>query len=146
MGIIGLIFLFVALVLIGVGIALGLVACLLAALLLGMGILSTSLMVGFLSRSRARGVRAFLLQVGLFSGIPAGVACAWLGRTLVTGENGGWPVVFCGAIAGAVAGVVVALLLDFASHRLHRWALNRRKPAGKKPPEGVPPHRDDSGN
>jgi hypothetical protein len=146
MGIIGLIFLLVALGLIGVGIALGLVACLLAALLLGMGILSTSVMVGFLSRSRARGVRALLLQVGLFSGIPAGVACAWLGRTLVTGENGGWPVVFCGAIAGALAGVVVALLLDFASHRLHRWALDRMKPAGKNPPEGVPPQRDDSGN
>ena len=143
MGIIALIFFFVALVLIGVGIALGLVACLFAALLLGTGVLSTSFIVGFLSRSRAEGIRAFLLQCGVLAGIPAGAACAWLGQSLVTGTPGGWPVAVCGALAGAIAGIVVALLLDLASRHLHRWALERIKPAGKTPLDAIPQHPQD---
>ena len=64
MGIITLIFFIVALVIIGVGIAVGLVACLLAAVLLGLGVLSTSFLVGFLTRSRAEGIRAFAVDAG----------------------------------------------------------------------------------
>jgi len=145
MGIIALIFLLVALVLIGVGIVLGLAACLLAALLLGLGVLSSSLIVGFRSRSSAEGIRAFLLQCGVLAGIPAGAVCAWLGQSLVTGTPGGWPVTVCGALAGAIAGIVVALLLDLASRHLHRWALERIKPAGKAPLDAIPQHPQDSG-
>ena len=145
MGIIALIFFFVALVLIGVGIALGLVACLFAALLLGTGVLSTSFIVGFLSRSRAEGIRAFLVQCGVLAGIPAGAACAWLGQSLVTGTPGGWPVAVCGALAGAAAGVVVALSLDHASRHLHRWALERIKSAGKPPLDAIPQQPQDPG-
>jgi hypothetical protein len=140
MGIIALIFLFVALVLIGVGIALGLVACLFAALLLGMGVLSTSFIIGFLTRSRAEGIRAFLLQAGVLIGIPAGAASAWLGQTLVTGAAGGWPVATCGALAGAIAGILVALMLDVVSQHLHRWAVDRFKPAGKPSPDAIRHH------
>lgn len=138
MGIILLIFLLVALVLIGVGIALGLAACLLAALLLGMGVLSSSVIVGFRSRSSAEGIRAFLLQCGVLTGIPAGAVCAWLGQSLVTGSPGGWQIAVCGGLAGAIAGIVVALSLDLASRHLHRWALERIKPAIKSPLDGIP--------
>lgn len=145
MAIFTLLFLLVALVLIGVGIALGLAACLLAALLLGMGVLSSSVIVGFRSRSSAEGIRAFLLQCGVLAGIPAGAACAWLGQSLVTGTPGGWPVAVCGALAGAIAGIVVALLLDLASRHLHRWALDRIKPAGKSSLDALHQHPHDPG-
>jgi hypothetical protein len=95
-------------------------------------------MVGFLTRSRAEGIRAFLLQAGVLTGMPAGAACAWLGRTLVTGNAGGWPVAVVGALAGAVAGIAVALLLDLATRHLHRWALERIKPAKKTSPDAFP--------
>ena len=146
MGIIAVIFLLVALVLIGVGIVLGLVACLLASVLLGMGVLSTSVIVGFLTSSRAEGIRAFLLQAGVLTGMPAGAACAWLGRTLVTGTAGAWPIAIIGALAGAIAGISVALLLDLASRHLHRWALERINPAKKSPPGAIPLPPRDSGS
>lgn len=148
MGIILLIFLLVALVLIGVGIVLGMVACLLAALLLGMGVLSSSVIVGFRSRSSAEGIRAFLLQCVVLAGIAAGAAgaaCAWLGQSLVTGTPGGWPIAVCGALAGAIAGIVVALSLDLASRHLHRWALERIKPGGKTRLDAIPQHSQDPG-
>lgn len=145
MGIVALIFLLVALVLIGFGIVLGLAACLLAALLLGMGVLSSSFIVGFRSRSSAEGIRAFLLQCGVLAGIPAGAACTWLGQSLVTGTPGGWPIVVCGALAGAIAGIVVALMLDLASRHLHRWALERIKPATKPALDAIPQHPQDPG-
>ena len=146
MGIIALIFLLVALVLIGVGIALGIAACLLAALLLGMGVLSSSFIVGFRSRSSAEGIRALFLQCGVLAGVPAGAACAWLGQSLVTGTPGGWPVALCGALAGAIAGIVVALLLDLASRHLHRWAIERIKPAGKSRLDAIRHHSQDPGS
>lgn len=145
MAIFTLLFLLVALVLIGVGIALGIAACLLAALLLGMGVLSSSLIVGFRSRSSAEGIRAFLLQCGVLAGIPAGAACAWLGQSLVSGTPGGWPIAVCGGLAGAIAGIVVALSLDLASRHLHRWALERIKPGGKASLDTIPQHSQDPG-
>ena len=143
MAIFTLIFFLVVLVLIGFGIALGIAACLLAALLLGMGVLSSSVIVGFRSRSSAEGIRAFLLQCGVLAGIPAGTACAWLGQSLVTGTPGGWPIAVCGALAGAIAGIVVALSLDLASRHLHRWVLERIKPAGKSDLDAIPQHPQD---
>ena len=74
-----LVFLVVALVLVGVGFAVGLVACVLGACLLGLGVLSSSLFVGVTSRRPALGVRLFLLQCGVFTGLPAGAVGAWLG-------------------------------------------------------------------
>ena len=59
MALFGLIFLFVMLVLIGVGIALGLVASVIAAVLVGLGVLSSSVVVGVLARRTSAGVRAF---------------------------------------------------------------------------------------
>ena len=140
MGIITLIFFIVALVIIGVGIAVGLVACLLAAVLLGLGVLSTSFLVGFLTRSRAEGIRAFLLQAGVLIGTPAGAAGAWLGLSLFTGATGGWPAVVCGALAGAIAGIVLALLLDLALQQLHRRVIGPIKSAAKTPRDTIPGH------
>lgn len=115
-------FLVVALILIGVGIVVGLVACGIAAVLFAVGILSSSVVVGLLTRRPAAGVRAFLLQCAILAGIPAGILCAWLAHSILSAAGPGWLISLYGGLGGAVAGVVIALLLDFIIRRLHGWA------------------------
>ena len=139
MALFGLVFLVVALVLIGIGIAIGLVACVLAAALAGLGIVSSSFLIGMRTGRPAVGIRAFLLQCGVLAGIPAGALCAWLAQAFLKAYGSGWPVFVYGAAGGAVAGVIVALSLDFVSRRLHAWASARllpsTPPASHEPPK-----------
>ena len=58
MAVFGLMFLVVALILIGIGIVVGLVACCIAGVLFAVGILSSSVVVGLLTRRPAAGIRA----------------------------------------------------------------------------------------
>ena len=118
----GLIFLVVALILIGVGIVVGFVACCIAAVLFAVGILSSSVVIGLLTRRPIAGFRAFVLQCAILAGIPSGIVCAWLAHSILSAAGPGWLISLYGALGGAVAGLVIALLLDFVFRRLHRWA------------------------
>lgn len=122
MALFGLIFLAVALILIGVGIVVGVIVCGLAAVLVAVGVLSSSIVVGLLTRRPAAGVRVFLLQGTLLAGIPYGVLCAWLVHYMLAPASPGWIISLYGAVGGAAAGAVIALLLDFIFRRLHTWA------------------------
>jgi hypothetical protein len=122
MALFGLMFLVVALILIGIGIVVGVVACCIAAVLLAVGILSSSVVVGLLTRRPVAGMRAFLLQCAILAGIPSGILCAWLARAILSAAGPVWLISFYGALGGAVAGLVIALLLDFLFRRMHRWA------------------------
>ena len=132
MAIVSLVFAIIVLFLIGVGIAVGLVACGLAALLMGLGVISSSFVVGIRSGRPADGIRVFLLQCGVIAGVPAGAVCALLGSSLLAELNGvvDWPVMIFGGLAGALAGVLVALAMDHMSRRLHGWAAGRLHGAG----------------
>ena len=123
MALFSIVFIVVALVLIGVGIALGLVACALAAALIGLGVASSSVLVGLHSGRAEAGLRMLLIQLGLLAGIPAGVFCAWIARTAFEAYGHGWPVLIYGALGGAVAGLLIALLLDSVARRLRAWAF-----------------------
>jgi hypothetical protein len=135
MALFGLVFLVVALILIGVGIVLGLVACGIAAVLVAVGVVSSSVVVGLFRRSSASGVRAFLLQCGILAGIPAGILCAWLAHSIFEAYGSGWLVFLYGALGGALGGVIIALLVDFIYRRVHTWAsaklalVTRSRPA-----------------
>src|SRR2546423_15296269 len=122
MALFGLMFLVVALILIGVGIVVGLVVCGIAAVLFAVGIVSSSVIVGLLTRRPAAGIRAFLLQCAVLPGIPSGILCAWLAHAFLSAAGPGWLISMYGALGGALAGVVIALLLDFLFRRGHRWA------------------------
>lgn len=115
--------LFSALVLTGIGLAIGLFACALAGILLSAGVVSTSVLIALRSSRPALGVRAFLLQCGVLAGVPAGAICAWLAQTLFVAYDSGWAVLLAGAVGGALSGLVIALGLDLASRRLHAWAV-----------------------
>jgi hypothetical protein len=125
MEIVSLLFCIVVLILIGVGFAIGLVACVLAAVLLGLGVISSSFVIGLWSGRPSAAMRAFLIQCGVLAGIPAGAACAWLAKTLVAEASSEWVVLFSGALAGATAGVAIALMLDFVFRRMHAWGSSR---------------------
>jgi len=134
MALFALMFLVVALILIGVGIVVGIVACCIAAVLFAVGVLSSSVVVGILTRRPAAGVRAFLLQCSLLAGIPAGILCAWLAHSIASAAGPGWLISLYGALGGAVAGVIIALLLDFIFLRLRRWASEKM---GKATPRDI---------
>jgi len=127
MGIVTLILAAIVLFLVGVGIAVGLVVCAFAALLVGLGVLSSSVIVGLHSGRTTDGIRAFLLQCGILLGVPAGAVCALLATSLITELQGAadWVVLIRGGLCGALAGVIVALALNAMSQRLHAWAALR---------------------
>jgi hypothetical protein len=128
MGIPGLIMLLVMVVLVGAGIGIGLFACALAAGLAMLGVVSSSVALGFLTKRPATAVRALLLQCGILAGIPAGAVTAWVGRTVLEHVDESWMIAVYGGIGGAFAGALLALLLDFIFRRTHAWVEQRMKP------------------
>lgn len=125
MGIFGLIAALVMLVLIGIGIGVGLFACAITAVLVMLGVVSSSVAMGFFTKRPATALRALLLQCGILAGIPAGAVTAWVGRTFLEKVDESWLIAVYGGIAGAFAGAVVALMLDFIFRRTHLWVEGR---------------------
>jgi len=130
----GLVFLIVALLIIGAGFAMGLVACLVAAVLIGLGVISSSFVAGLLSRRVVVGFRVFLIQCGVLAGIPAGAACAWLAQYFFAAYGSGWPVLIYGALGGAFAGLLIAVAVAFIADRLQKWASSHLIPSSSRPP------------
>lgn len=118
----GLTIAIVALILIGVGIAAGLVAFGMAALLTGLGVISSSVAAGFLAGKTQTGVRVFLIQCGVLAGIPAGALCAWILNKVLAHVDSSWLIPVYGGIGGAVAGLLIALMMDFIFRRVQGWA------------------------
>lgn len=123
----GLIMLLVMVVLIGAGIGIGLFACAIAAGLAMLGVVSSSVALGFVTKRPATAVRALLLQCGILAGIPAGAVTAWVGRSVLEHVDESWMIAVYGGIGGAFAGAMLALLLDFIFRRTHAWVEQRMK-------------------
>lgn len=123
MGLPFLIFAIVCFVLIGVGLALGLVAAALGFALVSLGIVSSSLLLGVWKKRPATAMRAFLVQCGLFAGIPAGLLCGAFAQAFF--EMPAAPTITAGACAGAASGLLVALVCD----TLVRWSIDSFHPA-----------------
>jgi hypothetical protein len=122
MALFALFFLVVMLILIGVGIVVGVVLCCVAAFLCAVGVISSSVVIGVVSRRPSAAVRAFLFQCALIAGIPSGILCAWIAHSVFSVSADVWLISLYGVLGGAVAGLIIALLLDFISRRVQRWA------------------------
>ena len=128
MGALGLLGAAVALILVGVGLALGTVAALLTVILVVAGVVSSSVALGVLRGTARSGFRAFVLQCGVIAGIPAGILCAWIASSVRhIMETDLLRILVVGAMSGAVAGACVAMLLVFIVQRLGNWAGARLK-------------------
>lgn len=133
MALLGLLFLGVIFVMTGVGIVLGLAAVSALLALVGLGVVSSSLLIGLRTGRSQAGIRVFLIQGCLLAAVPAGALIAWAGYEWAQVQEVPFPLVNsaalmaagAGAVAGALAGLAVALMLAAISHRLHAWAAAR---------------------
>lgn len=126
---------FAMIAVLGVGIGLGLFAAAVGAMLAGLGIISSSVALGFLTRRPAAAMRAFLLQCGVLAGIPVGAVTAWVGHEVInsiatwqgwSAGNWEWKIPLFGAVGGALAGLILALLMDYVLRKTHAWVESRR--------------------
>ncbi len=132
LGILALFVFAVILVLIGAGIvmalallALAALAALAGAVLVGLGVVSTSVLVGFAERRLSAGFTALALQVGALAGLPFGIGGFWLVQRLLDLRLGlGW-VALGGAVCGALSGAAVGLLFALACARVVLWGRGR---------------------
>jgi fructose-specific phosphotransferase system IIC component len=119
MGFVALLALIVALVLLGICLAFGVIAGASLALLLGVGVISTSCLIGLRTRRPSAAVRAFLFQCCGLSGIPIGILCAWALRSFWSQEA--WldgKTALSGAIGGLLAGLFSAWCVDLILKQL----------------------------
>lgn len=121
-------FLIILLILVGIGVAVGLVFCAITAVLLAAGLVSTSAVLGVLHGSALAGFRALIWQAGAFSGMISGIAVVAGVRIFMdTWHEGAGPWI-SGALGGMLGGLLVALLLDILVRRLAVW-LNKNNAA-----------------
>lgn len=115
----------VCMVLMGLGLAAGIVVCAAAAMLAGLGIVSSSAAVGLLRRSPSSAFRALFIQLGAAAGIPCGIGAAWSVSALA---HAGWSrlfIILLGGGCGMACGIGVALLFNFVWGRIVAWWLER---------------------
>ena len=122
MALFGIVFLTVALVLLGVGLAIGIFVMVAAVGLLSLGILSSSVLVGLKTGRPRTAIRAFLILSGVAVGSLGGVICAWALAFLFEAYSGGGLVFAYGALAGAVVGAALSLLFELFARRVYTWA------------------------
>lgn len=124
----------IMLIIIGAGIGVGLFLCVVASALVLLGVISSSAVLGFITRKPATALRVFLLQCGILTGIPCGALLAWAGHHLVRYAEElavqwpgslEWQVPLLGAIGGGLGGAVLALSMDFILRRSHAWLSQR---------------------
>lgn len=129
MDIFGLIVAVIALMLIGVGIALGLVACAAGGGLLATGVVSSSVIVGFWKRRTLAGVQMFFVQCGILAGAPVGAVLAWIAWHVWPMIDGEWHVLAAGAAGGAIAGLITAWMASVATNGIakHAWPWLRQR-------------------
>lgn len=125
MGFVALFALIVALVLLGICLAFGVIAGAFLALLLGVGVISTSCLIGLRTRRPAAAVRALLFQCGSLSGIPMGILCAWALRSFMSQEAGpDGKTILSGAMGGLLAGLFSAWCVDLILKQLQKRAAS----------------------
>jgi hypothetical protein len=119
------IFFIVVVVVIVVGVVLGLALLALIMLLVAVGIISSSVLIGFLRRRPGSAITALFVQVGAVAGMPFGVAGFWIVKSLMDLQLSSYLVVLGGAICGLVSGVIVGLLFSLVCKRVYRWSADR---------------------
>jgi hypothetical protein len=115
-------------IVIGIGAVIGLIVCVLAAILIGLGVISSSVAVGLFSKRLSSGLRAFLIQCTVIASLVTGTGCGLLlhlffGRASLTEAT------LCGALGGVAAGLLIAASVDFVLCRLNRWTQEKVQPA-----------------
>jgi len=115
----------IVLMVIGAGIGLALVSAAAAWVLVLMGIVSTSLVMGILRRSLGAGVRSFVYQGAAVAGAVAGLGIGFFVRWLLANSWTNGMTALIGAGAGLAGGLVLAAILVFAVSATIRFIQTR---------------------
>jgi hypothetical protein len=117
----------VILLLIGVGICLGVVCLVVTAILVTLGIITTSAAAGIAARKPRTGFKVLFLQLGAAAAIPCGVGCAclavWLLDLAVTPLQAG----VTGGLLGLFFGLGLAALFNYVWDNALNWMVARFK-------------------
>lgn len=124
MALFGLVFVAVALALVGVGLAIGFILAVAFAALIALGILSSSTLIGLMTRRPRAALRAFLIQGAVLAGGMFGALCAMLLYAAFATFGGDGSVLVYGALAGGVVGLGFALLVELAAVRVVEVAVS----------------------
>jgi len=116
MFIFGVIFLIVALLLIGAGFAIGILVFGVAAAAIGLGVISTSVACGFIQKKSSIGFRVFFYQFFIIAFLFAGILTAWLVSLFADLHVSIISVILIGSISGGSVGLIFGLL--------HSWIVD----------------------
>ena len=118
-----------SLAVIGLGAVVAATACLILALLIALGLLSTSTLIGIIQRSPPAGVRAFFVQLGILLGGFSGALLAWLICLLIGVVWKPSTIVIMGGATGATTGLAMACICNIAWSKLSQFLcslINRK--------------------
>lgn len=110
----------IALILIGVGIVVAGIIAASVAVLAGLGIVSSAVLIGMLRRRFSSGLRAMHYQFCTVVAIPAGIGILWLGSYLTHSELSPRETLTIGSLAGACGGLAFAFLFDLVISAVYR--------------------------
>jgi hypothetical protein len=115
-----LIAILIALFLIGVGIFVAAAVAASLAVLAGLGIVSSAVLVGLVKRRFTSGLRALHYQVFALLAVPAGIGVLWLGSYLMQSQLSLTEILTIGSVAGIGGGLALAFLLDRLAGLIYR--------------------------
>jgi hypothetical protein len=110
----------VILVLVGIGIIIGLVCVACAAVLIAVGVVSSSALIAILRRRFSAGFRALHYQVLALIAMPCGIGALWLGCALFGFHLRHRYILAIGSAIGILAGISIAYILDLFVRFVYR--------------------------
>ena len=126
----------ISLLIMGIGLAIGVVACAALIFLIGMGVVSSSALIGFWKGRLESGLQAFFLQSGAIAGVFAGASVAWLFKEISPTFVNNWATLGLGAAIGASCGITMAfvasLVMNVTIKRLSKWGSLHLPQRGKR--------------
>ena len=110
----------VLLALVGIGIVIGAICAVCAALLVALGVVSSATLLALLRRRLSTGFRALHYQFTVLMGLPSGAAAGYFGAGFLHLSFRQREVLLWGAVGGAAAAGLLALASDYAVSLAYR--------------------------
>jgi hypothetical protein len=110
--------LLIGLLCLGIGLAVGLCLLAVTAVLVATGIVSSSVVMGLITRRLSVGLRTLLLQLGVLGGVVGGIGIAWLGQAFLSNLGLTGQMIAYAALGGGLGGAVIALTASHLATRL----------------------------
>jgi hypothetical protein len=127
----GIIFLIVAIILIGIGIAFGVAIFALAGIAIGLGVTSSSIAIGFIQRKPSLGLRAFFYQLFVIIFSLLGILSTWAISTFSGYDFSFLSIALIGALSGTSIGLLFAVfhswIIDLIGSSLRRLFSQHQK-------------------